>query len=41
MTKNLIAASELVDVALLDHIVLGEPGSAGGNGYVSIVGTMK
>ena len=23
MTKNLIAASELVDVALLDHIVLG------------------
>ena len=41
VTKNLIAASELVDVALLDHIVLGAPGSAGGNGYVSIVGTMK
>ena len=41
VTKKLIAASELVDVALLDHIVLGAPGSAGGNGYVSIVGTMK
>ena len=41
VTKNLIAASELVDVALLDHIVLGAPGSAGGNGYVSVVGSMK
>ena len=41
VTKKLIAASELVDVALLDHIVLGAPGSAGGNGYVSVVGSMK
>ena len=41
VTKNLIAASELVDVALLDHIVLGASGSAGGNGYVSVVGSMK
>ena len=41
VTKNLIAASELVDIVLLDHIVLGAPGSAGGNGYVSVVGSMK
>ena len=41
VTRKLIEASNLVDVALLDHIVLGAPGSAGGNGYVSIVGTMK
>ena len=41
VTKELIAASKLVDVALLDHIVLGAPGSAGGNGYVSVVGSMK
>ena len=41
VTKKLVAASELLDVVLLDHIVLGAPGSAGSNGYVSIVGTMK
>ena len=41
VTKKLIAASELLEVFLLDHIVLGASGSDGGNGYVSVAGTMK
>ena len=41
VTKKLIAASELVDVVLLDHIVLGAPNSACGYGYVSVVSGMR
>ena len=36
VTKKLIAASRLVDVAILDHLVLGAPESADGKGYISI-----
>lgn len=41
VTKKLITASELVDVVLLDHIVLGAPNSACGCGYVSVVSGMR
>ena len=37
VTKKLIEASKLIDVRLLDHIVLGSPTSADGQGFVSIM----
>ena len=36
VTKRLVEASRLVDIALLDHIVLGSPTSNSGRGFVSI-----
>ena len=41
MTEKLIAASKLVHVPLLDHLVLGSPDSEGGNGYISILHPCK
>ena len=41
MTKELIAASKLVHLPLLDHLVLGSPDSEGGNGYISILHPSK
>ena len=36
LTQRLVEASRVVAVPLLDHLVLGAVGSAGGDGYVSI-----
>lgn len=36
LTRRLLAAGSTVGVPLLDHLVLGALGSAGGNGFVSI-----
>ncbi len=36
VTQRLIAASHLLDIVFVDHIVLGSPSSADGEGYVSI-----
>ena len=41
MTEKLVAASKLVHVPLLDHLVLGSPDSEGGNGYISILHLCK
>ena len=41
MTEKLVAASKLVQVPLLDHLVLGSPDSGGGNGYISILHLCK
>lgn len=41
VTKMLVAASKLVDVVLLDHLVLGAPNSAGGLGYSSIITLLR
>lgn len=37
MTEKLFAASKLVQVPLLDHLVLGSPDAEGGNGHISIL----
>ena len=36
VTKELVAAGELLGVALLDHLVIGSPASNGGLGYISM-----
>lgn len=36
VTKSLVEASKFLDVAILDHIVLGSPSSHNGHGFVSI-----
>ena len=36
LTRRLAEAGRLIGVSLLDHLVLGAPGSAGGKGYVSV-----
>ena len=36
LTKELVAASKVLRIPLLDHIVIGSPESAGGNGFVSM-----
>jgi len=41
LTKSLMEASGLVGVALLDHLVIGSPGSAGGCGYASVMQAIK
>lgn len=41
VTEKLSSAAALVDVDLVDHLVLGAPGSANGLGYVSIMAWMN
>ncbi len=36
LTRQLVAVGRLHAIPLLDHLVLGAPGSAGGKGYVSV-----
>lgn len=36
LTRRLLETSRVLSIPLLDHLVLGAPGSAGGKGYVSI-----
>ena len=36
ITRRLVETSRILGIRLLDHLVLGAPGSAGGKGYVSV-----
>ncbi len=41
VTRDLVETGRLLRIKLLDHLVLGAPGSAGGKGYVSIRSTER